>query len=197
MKNCCVIAMLIYCSTQVCGQMAIQYTTTEVLDKYEKKFRHWGGDNETIRFLIVRKVMGSDTTIYAQCEVENKDWEKAGCSTNVAVGGSGGWAIGIGDFERVETSKGVIRFSSQDYGTLLNYLNQFHSLTKAGDPDFDKTWTATFNDRFSLSLTYVQARIAKWAYILSIDGANFETYSDESLELIKKMAGFRRWLKTE
>ena len=196
MKNYFILVFLGQFISQINAQTPVQYSVTEILDKYEKKFRHWGGDNETIRFLIVRKVVGVDTTIYAQCEVENKDWEKTGQSTGLAVGSNGGWAVGIGDFEKVENRKGIIRFTTQDYMNLISYLNQFLTLTNSKEPDFDKTWTANFNDRFSISLTYVQSRIAKWSYILSIDGANFETYSADSVEMIKKMAGFRRWLKS-
>ncbi len=195
MKKYLVFVLLIAFISHVKGQMPVQYSVTEVLDKYEKKFKHWGGDNETIRFLIVRKVVGNDTTVYAQCEVENKDWLKTGQTTGVSVSSNGSWAIGIGDFEKFENRKGVIRFTSQDYTTLISYLNQFLTLTNSAEPEFDKTWTAVFNDRFSFSLTYVQSRIAKWSYILSIDGANFESYAGDSVDLIKKMAGFRRLLK--
>jgi hypothetical protein len=35
----------------------------------------------------------------------------------------------------------------------------------------------------------------KWAYVLSIDGAFFELPADESIDMIKKLAGFRSLLK--
>jgi hypothetical protein len=175
--------------------MAIQYTTTEVLDKYEKKFRHWGGDNETIRFLVLKKITGKDTTIYAQCEVENRDWQKTGQTSGLAVGSNGGWAVGVNDIEIIEKRKGIIRFTSADFIALIGFFNQFIGINRSGDPKYDKTWTAVFDSRFSISLTYDQARMLKWAYVLSIDGAFFELPADESIDMIKKLAGFRSLLK--
>jgi len=186
--------LIVCCTSNLFGQMPVQFTTTEVLDRYEKKFQHWGGDNETVRFMVVRKKSGKDSIVYVQCEVENKDWEKTARSSGIATGSSGGWAIGINDIQKVENRKGVIQFSAEDFGELINYLNRYLSTSRASPPEFDKTWSATFNTRFTFSLSYVQSRLSKWIYILSLDEANFEIPAEDSLEMIKKLAGFRKYL---
>ncbi|MEZ4892810.1 MAG: hypothetical protein R3A50_09805 [Saprospiraceae bacterium] len=176
------------------GQQEVKFTTTEVLDSYEKKFRHWGGENEIVRFMVIRRTTGEVSEVYAQCEVENKDWEVVGKSSGFA-GGSNGWAIGVSDVQKLAQRKGVIQFSATDFNTLISYLNQYLVITKSGDPEFDKTWSATFSGRFSFSLSYSPSRPSKWVYILSVDDANFEIPADDSLEMVKKLAGFRKFLQ--
>jgi hypothetical protein len=158
------------------------------MDKYENiataKWRHWGGDVETIRFAAVKKVTETDSSITMQILVTNKDWEKTGSSTGIAVGSNGGYALDGSSIETVQKHTGLIILTKKEAIPLFDFENDMYIKSASGQfTEKETTWSIAIGDRFTSSTTYS----GKWTHIWTIDGASFEIPETEVIPMFRKL----------
>ncbi len=185
MKNVWILILLF--SVQLSAQSKITRSVSYILDKYENKWQHRGGDVETIRFVALKRVTEKDSSVTMQLTVTNKDWEKTSVTQGIAVAGNGGVAIGGGSIETVEKKVGFIIFSKIEATELFKFENEMYLKSISGD-DFEKetTWTLNIGDRFISSVIYNGNN--KWVHIWTLDGASFEIPETELLPMFRKLS---------
>jgi hypothetical protein len=182
-KSFIVLFLCIYASI-LAAQMKVVRSVTYVIDKYENKWRHWGGDVETIRFAAVKEVTETDSSITMQIQVTNKDWEKTGTSTGIVIGGNGGYAVGGSSIETVQKRTGLIILTKREAIPLFDFENDMYKKSASGQfTEKETTWSITIGDRFTASTTYS----GKWTHIWTIDGASFEIPETEVIPMFRKL----------
>ncbi|MCA0236627.1 MAG: hypothetical protein LCH81_09615 [Bacteroidetes bacterium] len=166
------------------SQIKMVRSVTTVLEKYENKWQHWGGDAETISFAAVKYVSDADSTVTMQIRVTNKDWEKTSMSSGAAFGGGNSWAIGISSTEMLQKRTGLIVFTKPEAQALYDFENEmFVKSNQTNLPVNETTWSLTFGDRFVVSATYD----GKWKHTWTIDDARFQIPDFEVLPMFKKL----------
>jgi hypothetical protein len=180
MKN-ILTGLLFLWGSALAGQMVVTRTVSTVLEKYENKWRHWGGDLETVTVAAVRTVSGSDSSNTMQIRVTNKDWEKVGASSGWAVGGGGGWAVGGSSIEKVTNQTGFVVMHKAEAAAWVAFLQE---IIVAGSPDRETTISLSIGERFVFSAVYG----TRWKYVLTVDGASFELLEADITALYIKVS---------
>lgn len=171
----------LYCV--VSAQMTITRTVVTVLEKYENKWQHWGGDVETIRFAAVKQVTGSDSSVTMQIRVTNKDWEKTSMTTGIAISGNN-WAVGGSSTELLKRRVGLIVLTKAEVQALYDFENEMFVKSNNGEsPNLETTWSINFGGRFIASASYV----GKWKHSWIIDDASFEIPDTEVIPMFRKL----------
>jgi hypothetical protein len=180
------IAVLLFSIGFLQAQMTIKTATTTVLDKYENKWLHWGGDAETIKFAAVKYVSGNDSTLTMQIQVTNKDWEKSSTTSGIAVGSGYSWAAVATNTETLQKRNGIIVLGKAEVQALYNFENEaFRKNVPGYKPDFETTWSITLGDRFTASATCSTS--GTWKHVWTIDNAFFELPETEVIPMFKKL----------
>lgn len=168
----------------IMSQMTISRSITTVLDKYENKWQHWGGDAETISFAAVKYISDNDSIVTMQIRVTNKDWEKNSVSTGSAFGSGNSWAFGISSTQTLQKRLGFIILSKVEANALYDFENEmFVKSSQPTHPENETTWSLTAGERFVVSVTYD----GKWKHVWTIDDASFQIPEFEVIPMFKKL----------
>ncbi len=183
MKHLILLVVLLASFTTLKSQMMTTRSITTILDKYENKWQHWGGDAETIRFAAVKYVSDQDSNVTMQIRVTNKDWEKTSMSTGSAFGSANSWAIGMSQTKTLQNRIGLIILTKPEAMALYTFENEMFVKTNSEGPANETTWSIMFGERFVVSATYN----GKWKHIWTIDEASFEIPDFEVIPMFKKL----------
>jgi hypothetical protein len=183
MKYKVLLIVLLACATTLKSQMAVTRSVTTVLEKYENKWQHWGGDAETIRFAAVKYISEQDSNVTMQIRVTNKDWEKTSMSTGGAFGGGNSWAVGFSQTQTIQKRVGLIVLTKAEATALYDFENEMYVRSNADGPANETTWSMIFGERFVVSVTYN----GKWKHTWTIDDASFDIPDFEVIPMFKKL----------
>ena len=176
------VALLISITT-LKSQMAVTRSVTTVLEKYENKWQHWGGDAETIRFAAVKYISDQDSNVTMQIRVTNKDWEKTSMPSGAAWGGGNSWAVGVSQTQTLQKRVGLIVLTKAEATALYDFENEMFVKSNANGPLNETTWSIVFGERFVASVTYN----GKWKHTWTIDDASFDIPDLEVIPMFKKL----------
>lgn len=172
------------------SQMAVTRSVTTVLEKYENKWQHWGGDAETIRFAAVKYISDQDSNVTMQIRVTNKDWEKTSMSSGVAFGGGNSWAVGVSQTQTIQKRVGLIVLSKAEATALYDFENEMYVKSNSVGPVNETTWSIVFGERFIVTATYN----GKWKHTWTIDDASFDIPDFEVIPMFKKLSSILKLL---
>lgn len=165
------------------AQQKVEYAQVSILEKYESKWKHWGGDVETVWLAAVHERIGNDSSITLHIKVENKDWVQKGVTTSAAYGSSF-WGVGTSVLETVENRVGHIVLTKKEFEPLMAFINESFTRSKQGSYHLETTWSIRIGDRFTASLVYD----GRWFHVWTIDGASFEIPSEQEIPMFKKLS---------
>ena len=183
MKYAIHILVLLITITTLNAQITITRSITTILEKYENKWQHWGGDAETIRFAAVKYVSEKDSNVTMQIRVTNKDWEKTSMSSGYAFGSGNDWAVGFSSAQTVQKRAGLIVLTKAEASALFDFENEMFVKSNGSGPENETTWNMNLGERFVVSVTYN----GKWKHTWTIDEASFVIPDLEVIPMFRKL----------
>lgn len=170
--------------------------TVEVFDKYEMNLKRIGGNGETFRMTLIRKInqTAKDTMIGVNVEIESVKKSELFSTTGLTIASNLDFALGSSTVTKIDRQKGEIFLSFTEFISLIDFFNETISI-KAKEPDYDTGWQLQIENRFALAILYdSKPGISgqKWKYYLRLNEAEFELPYDDALELFKKLSSFKK-----
>ena len=182
-KNLFLIVIFNLLSLNAFAQQNVEYSKVSILEKYESKWKHWGGDVETVWLAAVHEIIGNDSSLTLHIKVKNKDWVQKGVTTSAAYGSSF-WGVGTSVQEVIENRVGHIILTRKEFEPLMAFINESFARSKQGGYLQETTWSIKIGDRFTASLVYD----GRWYHVWTIDGTSFEIPSEQEIPMFKKLS---------